>query len=83
MINITNVEFKKDFSPVDKNCSCYTCRNYTRAYLCHLFAVGEPLAGRLATIHNLKFYLDLIERLKNISSTVIQYTVLASFLCAI
>jgi queuine tRNA-ribosyltransferase len=63
-INITNEKFKKDFSPVDKNCDCYTCRNYARAYLRHLFAVGEPLAGRLASIHNLKFYLDLMKILR-------------------
>ena len=64
-INITNEKFKKDFSPVDKNCDCYTCRNYSRAYLRHLFAGEEPLAGRLATIHNLKFYLDLMKMLQN------------------
>lgn len=63
-INITNLKFKKDFKPIDKNCDCYTCQNYTRAYLRHLFSVGEPLAGRLATIHNLKFYLDLMESLR-------------------
>jgi queuine tRNA-ribosyltransferase len=63
-INITNEKFKKDFSPVDKNCNCYTCQNYTRAYLRHLFSVGEPLAGRLASIHNLKFYLDLMKILR-------------------
>jgi queuine tRNA-ribosyltransferase len=64
-INITNEKFKKDFKPVDKNCGCYICQNYTRAYLRHLFCVGEPLAGRLATIHNLKFYLDLMKKLRN------------------
>ncbi len=64
-INITNEKFKKDFSPIDKNCDCYTCQNYTRSYLRHLFFVGEPLAGRLATIHNLKFYLDLLKALRN------------------
>ncbi|MCX6762235.1 MAG: tRNA guanosine(34) transglycosylase Tgt, partial [Candidatus Moranbacteria bacterium] len=64
-INITNKKFKKDFKPIDKNCDCYTCKNYTRAYLRHLFAVGEPLAGRLATIHNLKFYQDLMKKLRN------------------
>lgn len=63
-INITNERFKNDFNPVDKNCDCYTCQNYTRAYLRHLFAVGEPLAGRLASIHNLKFYLDLLKALR-------------------
>ena len=64
-INITNQKFKKDFSPVDMICKCHTCRNYSRAYLRHLFSVGEPLAGRLATIHNLKFYLDLMKILQN------------------
>jgi queuine tRNA-ribosyltransferase len=64
-INITNERFKKDFSPVDKSCKCYTCQNYTRAYLRHLFSVQEPLAGRLASIHNLKFYLDLMKVLQN------------------
>ena len=63
-INITNAKFKKDFKTIDPNCDCYTCRNYTRAYLRHLFAVGEPLAGRLATIHNLKFYQDLMKSLR-------------------
>jgi len=63
-INITNAKFKKDLKPIDKNCDCYTCQKYTRAYLRHLFAVGEPLAGRLATIHNLKFYLDLMKSLR-------------------
>jgi queuine tRNA-ribosyltransferase len=62
--NITNEKFKKDFKPIDKNCGCYTCKNYTRSYLRHLFSVGEPLAGRLASIHNLKFYLDLMRKLR-------------------
>ncbi len=63
-INITNAKFKKDFKPIDENCNCYTCQNYTRAYLRHLFTVGESLAGRLATIHNLKFYQDLMKILR-------------------
>ncbi|HLM84436.1 MAG TPA: tRNA guanosine(34) transglycosylase Tgt [Candidatus Bathyarchaeia archaeon] len=64
-INITNEKFKKDFKPIDPRCDCYACQNYSRAYLRHLFSVGEPLAGRLATIHNLKFYLDLMRSLRN------------------
>jgi len=63
-INILNAKFAKDFSAIDKNCGCYTCQNYTRAYLRHLFKVGEPLSLRLATIHNLKFYLGLMEGLR-------------------
>jgi len=63
-INIGNEKYKEDFLPIDKNCDCYTCRNYSRAYLRHLFNVGEPLAARLASIHNLKFYLDLMKELR-------------------
>jgi queuine tRNA-ribosyltransferase len=63
-LHITNEKFKKDFSPPDKNCSCPTCKNYTRAYLRHLFAAGEPLAMRLATIHNVHFYLQLMRKIR-------------------
>lgn len=63
-INIHNEKYKEDFSPVDKSCECYLCKNYTKAYLRHLFSVEEPLAGRLATLHNLKFYLDLMKKLR-------------------
>jgi len=62
-ININNKKFHDDFSPVDENCDCLLCKNHTRAYLHHLFSSKEPLAMRLASIHNLKFYLDLMEGL--------------------
>ena len=65
-ININNEKYKEDFSPVDVKCDCLLCKNYTRAYLRHLFAVKEPLALRLASIHNLKFYLDLMNDLRKI-----------------
>lgn len=64
-ININNQKFKKDFQPVDKNCGCYTCQNFTKGYLNHLFRMKDPLAGRLASIHNLKFYLELMEKLRS------------------
>lgn len=63
-LQITNAKFAKDFKPIDEACECYACQNYTRAYLHHLFKVGEPLSLRLATIHNLKFYLGLMEALR-------------------
>ena len=63
-LHITNEKFKNDFSPIDKKCSCHTCRNYTRAYLRHLFSAGEPLAARLATIHNVHFYLELMRKIR-------------------
>jgi queuine tRNA-ribosyltransferase len=63
-LHITNEKFKKDFTPIDNNCSCYTCKNYSRAYLRHLFSAGEPLALRLATIHNVNFYLELMRKIR-------------------
>lgn len=63
-INIQNEKYKEDFTPVDESCDCVLCKNYTRAYLRHLFSVGEPLAGRLASLHNLRFYMRLMERLR-------------------
>lgn len=63
-INILNEKFKEDFSPVDESCDCELCRNYSRAYLKHLFKSGDPLAMRLAAIHNLRFYFKLFEELR-------------------
>ncbi|MCX6740846.1 MAG: tRNA guanosine(34) transglycosylase Tgt, partial [Candidatus Parcubacteria bacterium] len=63
-VHITNEKFKKDFRPLDPKCHCYTCSNFSVAYLRHLFVVGESLGQRLATIHNLYFYLDLMARIR-------------------
>lgn len=63
-MHITNEQYKTDFKPIDKTCRCLTCQNYTRAYLRHLFKINEPLALRLATIHNLNFYLELMRELR-------------------
>jgi len=63
-MNILLEKFKEDFSPVDNSCNCYGCQNYTRAYLRHLFMSGEPLGIRLATMHNLRFYLNLMARIR-------------------
>ncbi|MFH1182882.1 MAG: tRNA guanosine(34) transglycosylase Tgt [Candidatus Moraniibacteriota bacterium] len=64
-INIGREEFKKDLRPVDPHCDCYLCKNYSRAYLRHLFKIGDLLAPRLSAQHNLRFYLELIERIKS------------------
>ncbi len=64
-INIKNAKYQKEFQPIDKNCDCYTCKNYSLAYLRHLFMSNEILGLRLATIHNLKFYLDLIKIIRD------------------
>lgn len=59
-LTIRNAAFAKDPRPVDPACSCYTCRNFSRAYLRHLFAAGEILAMRLNTLHNLHYFLGLM-----------------------
>jgi queuine tRNA-ribosyltransferase len=64
-ININNEKYKNDFSPISQNCDCALCKNYTRAYLKHLYYVKDPLGMRLISIHNLKFYLNLMDELKN------------------
>ncbi|MEW6674146.1 MAG: tRNA guanosine(34) transglycosylase Tgt [Thermodesulfobacteriota bacterium] len=63
-INISNACFRKDTGPVAPGCGCYTCRNYSRAYLRHLFLAKELLAYRLNTIHNVHFFLDLMNRMR-------------------
>lgn len=65
ILHITNEKFKSDKKPIDKNCGCFTCQNYSRAYLRHLFTSGELLALRLASIHNIYFYLELMRRIRN------------------
>ena len=63
-INIKKSIYKNDFTPLDKNCDCYTCRNYTRAYLNHLFRNNEGLGDRLMSIHNLRFLIRLVEQIR-------------------
>lgn len=60
-LSMRNAKYKNDFIPVDEECECYTCRNYSRAYLRHLFIASEILALELASIHNLTFYLKLVK----------------------
>jgi len=61
---IKNARYREDGSPVDSACDCYTCLNYSRAYLRHLYVAGEILAMVLNTIHNLRYYLRLMERMR-------------------
>ncbi len=63
-LNIKNAEFADDPNPLDAECPCYTCRNFSRAYLRHLFQAGEMTAGTLNTLHNLHFYLDTMRRVR-------------------
>ncbi len=64
-IKIKNAKYKTDTSPLDETCTCYTCQNFTRAYLHHLHRVGEILGSRLNTIHNLHYYQDLMAGMRN------------------
>lgn len=61
-IIIKNTDHIDEFFPVEENCNCYTCRNFTRSYLRHLFMTGEMLGPRLASLHNVAFYNNLVGR---------------------
>ena len=60
-----NGKYKEDFTSLDENCDCYTCKNYTKAYIRHLFNVNEILAYRLLSIHNIYFLTKLMENIRN------------------
>ena len=62
--NVSGGSYRKDFSPIDSECVCYTCKNYSRAYLNHLFRAKEILGPTLATIHNVHFIVNLVERMR-------------------
>jgi queuine tRNA-ribosyltransferase len=62
---IKHARYKEDSRPIDEKCSCYTCRNYSRAYLRHLFLAGEILYSSLATRHNIRRYLDIMGEIRN------------------
>ena len=66
-VNIKNAKYERDFSPLDENCDCYTCRNYSKAYLRHLFKADEMLSAMLLSNHNLHF---LINMMKNIRKSI-------------
>ena len=64
-ITIRNAIYKEDFSPVEEECDCYCCRNYTRAYIRHLINTDEIFGGRLLSIHNIRFLHRLMDKIKN------------------
>ncbi len=63
-LNIKKKQFAEDQQPIDPTCTCMVCQRYTRAYLRHLYASGEPLSATLNSIHNLAFYLDTMQRVR-------------------
>jgi len=64
-IKIRNATHKNSVRPLDEQCGCYTCRNFTRGYLHHLHRVGEILGAQLNTIHNLHYYLELMQEMRD------------------
>ncbi|MCH8928801.1 MAG: tRNA guanosine(34) transglycosylase Tgt [Candidatus Marinimicrobia bacterium] len=64
-LNLNNAVHKTDSSPIENGCSCESCQKYSRSYLRHLFKMGETLAGRAATIHNLHYYMNLMTGMRN------------------
>lgn len=68
-IKIKNARYKQDMAPLDETCTCYSCRNFSRGYLHHLHRTGEILGARLNTIHNLHYYLKLMEEMREAIQT--------------
>lgn len=64
VLNIKNARFGSDTNPIDPNCSCYTCQNFQRAYVRHLYIAGEILGSHLLTVHNLYFYQQLMAKIR-------------------
>ena len=63
-LNVKNAAFKRDFGPIDEKCDCYTCQNYSRAYVHHLIRADETFGLRLTSYHNLRFLLNLMEQVR-------------------
>lgn len=63
-VNIRQARFENDFSPIDPECDCYACQNFTKAYIRHLFWAREILSLHLLTIHNLRFYMRMMEKVR-------------------
>ena len=63
-INLNNAQYITDMSKLDPDCDCYTCKNYSKAYIRHLITTKEMLGGRLLSIHNIRFLIKLTEELR-------------------
>lgn len=64
-INIKNLKYKEDFTPIESDCDCYTCKNYTKSYIRHLIVSEETFGGRLLSIHNIRFLIKLTENIRD------------------
>ncbi|MBO5376438.1 MAG: tRNA guanosine(34) transglycosylase Tgt [Bacilli bacterium] len=63
-INLKNLKFREDFTPIEEDCDCYTCKNFTKAYIRHLVTCDESLGGRLLSIHNTRFLIKMMEEIR-------------------
>ena len=63
-IHITNTTYRDDVSPIESGCECYTCKNYSKGYIAHLFHGKEMLGGTLASIHNIYFIVNLVKKIR-------------------
>ena len=74
-LNLNNAKFIEDFTPIEEECDCYTCKNYTRSYIRHLITTGEMLGGTLLSIHNIRFLIKLTEELRQAikDDTILEY----------
>lgn len=63
-LNLKNAQFKEDFKPIEDTCDCYTCKNYSRAYIRHLIIADETFGGRLLSIHNIRYLIKLTESIR-------------------
>lgn len=63
-MNLKNVQYKEDFTPIEEECDCYTCKNFTKAYIRHLIMCDESLGGRLLSIHNTRFLIKMMEEIR-------------------
>ncbi|MCL5021030.1 MAG: tRNA-guanine transglycosylase, partial [Bacteroidetes bacterium] len=61
-LNVRNATYALDEAPIDRNCDCYTCKNFSRGYIRHLFSVDEIFGLQLASLHNLRFFISLMEQ---------------------
>ena len=74
-INIKNLKYKEDFSCIDEHCDCYTCKNYTKAYIRHLITADESFGARLLSIHNIRFLVKMMEEMRECikKDTLLEY----------
>ena len=62
---VRNGKYKDDFTPLDPNCDCYCCRSYSKAYIRHLLNAGEVLGGRMLSLHNITYLINLMQRIRD------------------